>query len=90
MDNPQISDERIEAIEKDLKRKHGGKLPYLFIFVFAAACAWIDTYSPTRTYGGHFAGLAFFGWFSWLVCRELEVVAKRWKGDITNDTNKNT
>lgn len=79
-----MSEEKIDAIEKSLKRK----LPLFFIALFAAACAWVEIASPATTYGGHFVRLAFFGWFSWTICRMLEEVANPPAKETTDDTKK--
>ena len=83
-----MSAEQVDALEKALKCKHGNKLPFLFIVLFAAVCAGVEMISPAITYGGHFARLAFFGWFSWIICRMLEAAVNRWKNDTAYDIKK--
>ena len=84
------SEEQVIAVENALKRKHGNKLPYLFIVLFAAVCAGVEMVSPATTYGGQFMRLAFFGWFIWIICRMLETAAKQWKNESAADVNKST
>ncbi len=90
MNEPQMSAEQVDTVENALKRKHGNKLPFFFIALFAAVCAGIEMILPATTYGGHFMRLAFFGWFSWTICRMLEAAANRWKNETTDDIKKIT
>lgn len=90
MNKPQISAEQVNAAENALKRKHGNKFPFLFIVFFAALCAGVEMASPATTYGGHFGRLAFFGWFTWTICRMLEAAATRYKNETTDDIKKST
>ena len=90
MNKPQMSTEQVDAVEKALKRKYGNKLPLFFIVFLAAVCAWVEMVSPAVTYGGHFMRLAFFGWFSWTICKMLEEAANRWKKQTTDDIKKST
>ena len=81
MNKTPISEEKIDAIENALKRKHGHKLPFLFILFFAALCAGIENFWPATTYGAHFMRLAFFGWFTWTIGNMLREAANRWKNE---------
>lgn len=88
MNKQQITEEQVDAAEKALKRKHGNKLPFLFIVFFAAICGGLETILPAQTYGAHFVRLAFFGWFIWTICRMLEKAAARWKRETVDNTEK--
>lgn len=81
MNEPQISQEQVDAVEKVLKKKHGGKLPFLFIVFYAALCAGLEMLFPSTSYADHFLRLTFFGWFSWFVASKIAEAVNRWKNE---------